>query len=253
MKIKICVPSFKRPLVETLKYLPSAEVYVAKSQEKEYKEANPNANIVAVEDKFQGNVCLIRNKILDDNKNDIVCIVDDDLSKISYWQNKQEIPLLNEDEVYKFLYKYTVLAIDLGVKFWGVNINKDKQVYREYSPFSLTSYIASPFGVHIASPIRYDERLPLKEDYDLTLQHLLKYRKVLRINKYFYSVKQHSQVGGCASYRSISEELSQIKLLQKKWGKNIIKIDTSERSHNLTKTKSKIDINPILQSPIKGI
>jgi hypothetical protein len=42
--------------------------------------------------------------------------------------------------------------------------------------------------------IRYDERIPLKEDYDLSLQHLNKFRKVLRFNKYFYKVKQSKNI-----------------------------------------------------------
>jgi hypothetical protein len=42
-------------------------------------------------------------------------------------------------------------------------------------------------------------------------------------------------------------------MLQKKWGKKIVRIDNNNRSHNLKKEKTKIDYNPIIKPPIKGI
>lgn len=253
MKIKVCIPSYHRPRVETLDYLPHAEVYVSKKEEKEYREMNRGSKIIGVDPKYQGNLCRIRNHILDRNRGQVVVILDDDLKYIALWENNQIIKLINEEEVMRFIFKFSVMAIDLGVKLWGINVNQDKQVYREYSPFSLTSYIGGPFQAHVDSDLRYDERLPLKEDYDLTLQHLNRYRKALRVNKYFYSVKQAEQVGGCATYRSIDEEKSQLNLLRKKWGSKIIKFDEGEsRSHNSTKTR-KFDINPIIRVPIRGI
>jgi hypothetical protein len=146
------------------------------------------------------------------------------------------------------------LAIDWDIKFWGIQVNPDKQCYREYTPFSLTSYVASPFGVHLGHSIRYDERLSLKEDYDFTLQFLNQYRKILRVNKYFYKVKQMEQEGGCAVYRNVGEEKRQLELLQKKWGKKIVKFDTlgNSRSHSSNKIR-RFDVNPVIIVPIKGI
>lgn len=56
----------------------------------------------------------------------------------------------------------------------------------------------------------YDEALPLKEDYDMTLQQLRRHRIALRLNKYFYRVKQSEQVGGCATYRNLDKEREQL-------------------------------------------
>ena len=164
MKIVIAIPSYKRPKVETLKYIPSAKVYVAQSEFEEYKKKNPEADIVAVDDKIQGNVCRIRNFILDENKDDIVCIVDDDLQYLGYWEGKELHKLEIEEEIYGFIEKFTIMAMDLGVKLWGVNVNKDKQVYQEQRPFSTVAYIGSPFMVHIQPELRFDERFSLKED-----------------------------------------------------------------------------------------
>ena len=255
MKIRICVPSYGRPnRVETLDYLPNAYVYVAESQYKNYRKYYSMSNIVGVQDKYQGNLCRIRNKILDDNKNvDVVCIVDDDLQGISYWEEREKYDLDTEEDVMAFIMKYSIMAYDLGVKLWGVNVNQDKQVYREYSPFSFISYIGGPFMCHLKTDLRFDERLPLKEDYDFTLQNLNRYRKVLRVNKYFYRVRQVEQAGGCAFYRNMEEKKRQMILLQKKWGSHIVRKDYNPRSHNLKKKKRLLDINPVIYPPIKGI
>lgn len=98
-----------------------------------------------------------------------------------------------------------------------------------------------------------DKRIPLKEDYDMTIQQLNKYRRVLRLNKFFYIVKQAEQIGGVAQIRNFKNEQKQLSLLQKKWGSEIVRIDNNNRSHNLTKEKNKIDFNPVIRVPIKGI
>jgi hypothetical protein len=84
----------------------------------------------------------------------------------------------------------------------------------------------------------------LKEDYDLSLQVLNKYRKTLRFNAYHYLVKQHTNIGGCANYRTLAKEKEQLKLLQIKWGSKIVREDKSGQGY---------DINPIIKTPIKGV
>jgi hypothetical protein len=173
---------------------------------------------------------------------------------IGYWEKLQFHKLENEKSIYQFLYKYTIMALDLGVKLWGINVNSDKQVYKEYSPFSTNCYIGGPFMVHVDTDLRFDERFPLKEDYDFTLQNLNKYRKVLRINKYCYDVKQKEQTGGVADYRTLEEERRQLLLLQKKWGSDIIKEDKIKSGKGKQSNKIRTyDINPRLISPIKGV
>jgi len=257
MKISLCCPSYKRPYVETLKYLPGCKVFVDESEYKEYKESNPKGSqITQCAKGVQGSVCRVRNYILDvefENGADVVVIVDDDLKGLYYWEQK-EAKVLTGEMFFTFVEKYSIQAADIGAFFWGVNINQDKQVYREYTPFSTTSFIGGPFQCFLkGGGLRYDEHLPLKEDYDMTLQQLNKHRVVFRVNKYFYAAKQSVQKGGCAAYRNIDKEIQQLKALQKKWGKDIVKVDRSKRSHNLKKEKKSEDYNPIIRAPIKGV
>lgn len=260
MKISVCCPSYKRPIVKTLKYLPFCKVYVDSSEYDEYSKANPGAEIIECENGIQGNVARVRNYILTkefENGADAVCLVDDDLKGIFKYQvNKEtnygyEKRLLNKEEFLDFLERYTILCEELGFKLWGVNCNGDALSYRHYTPFSFTSIILGPFCVHLKNEIRYDEQLPLKEDYDLAIQHLNKYRGILRINSFHYICEQSTNKGGCATIRNIKREKEQFELLQKKWGNKIVKED---KTINRKSKKIKgFDYDPIIKVPIKGV
>jgi len=256
MDIRICIPSYKRPKVETLKYLPFAKVFIDKSEEVEYRKSNKGADIVVVPDGVQGNLCRIRNHIMKtqfEDGADVVLIVDDDMKGCYRWVNSKK-KLIQSSDFLAFVEEYSIIARDMNVYMWGLNINQDKQVYREYTPFSTTSYIGGPFQAFMkGNELYYDERLSLKEDYDMTLQQLNKYRKALRVNNHFYIVKQSENPGGCASYRNYVEEERQLMLLQSKWGSKVVKLDINDRSHNRKKEKTRIDYNPIIKVPIKGV
>lgn len=260
MKISVCCPSYKRPKVETLDYLPYVKVYVDNKEYQDYIDANKGfeKNIISVPDGIQGNVSRIRNYILDQElkDNDVVCIVDDDMKGIYRYEGDKKYcynkTLVKANEFLNFIEKYTIMCQDLGFKLWGVNLNEDALSYRQYSPFSTTAIILGPFSCHLKNDIRYDENLPLKEDYDLAIQHLNKYRGILRVNYYHYNCKQSKQAGGCATYRNYEREKQQLEALQNKWGKKIVKVDNSKNA-NQKKESKEFDYNPIITIPIKGI
>ncbi len=235
-------PSYKRAETAcTHKYLPFIKYVIAESEAEEYKKRGLPCWVVP--DKAQGSVSRIRNYILDNAEEKIV-MFDDDMSGIYRWQN-QKAKKLNSDEVQEFCEHGFILADDLGVVSWGVNLTKqDKSGYRECTPFSMVAMILGPFQAFNNIDLRYDEELPLKEDYDLSIQVLNKYRKTLRFNNYYYQVKQHTNIGGCAYYRSLEREKEQMEKLIKKWGSKIVQID---------KTSKGYDLNPIIKIPIKGV
>lgn len=262
--ILICCPSYKRAdQVDTLRYLRGITVYVSESEASLYRYHNQRAaaggKIVAMPDKVQGNIARVRNWILDQNRDRTVCIVDDDLQYVGYFEGDQEVKL-DEKMFGVFLQKYTRIAHELGSPLWGINLNIDKQCYREYTPFSFTSVVLAPFMVHISPVCRFDENIPLKEDYDFCLQTLNRHRKILRVNKYHYLTKQGGaktglgQTGGCASMRSLDEERRQLELLRRKWGDNIVQLDGLEKSRSHKSVKEKrFDINPVIRIPIMGV
>lgn len=258
MNISICCPSYKRPIVKTLRYIPNCKIYIDQKDEKSYCELNPNANIIICDDGIQGNVARVRNYILDKEFQkgaDVVCIVDDDLQGIFRFDVDKQTNfgyVRNQiEDIYNFVYKYSIICEEFGFKLWGVNCNSDALSYRHYSPFSMSSIILGPFCCHLKNEIRYDEKLPLKEDYDLAIQHLNKYRGILRLNFAHYICEQSTNIGGCASMRNMIREKEQFDLLQKKWGNDIVREDKSNKGG--TKKIKRFDYNPIIKVPIKGI
>lgn len=263
MKIAVCCPSYKRPKVETLDYLSFCKVYVDEREYNEYVQANKGfeENIIKCPIGVQGNISRVRNYIIDTEFNngvDVVCIIDDDMKSIEAFEPSDDNNFgyvrkkLEADRFLGFIEFYTNICEQMGFKLWGINCNSDALSYRQYTPFCTTSFIGAPFSCHLkGSEPRYDERIPLKEDYDYTLKHMLKYRGALRVQKYHYNCKQSQQSGGCAMYRSILREKEQFELLQKKWGRDIVRYDKSIRKNS--KKEKSFDYNPIIKVPIKGV
>ena len=259
MKIRVCIPSYRRPVVKTLRYIPFCAVYVDRSEESLYRIKNPGSEIVAVPDGIQGNISRVRNYIMDRefaSGADAVILMDDDYTGLFYWEGPDKAEHLVSAEMFPaFVEKYSILAREFGALYWGVNVNPDAQCYRAMTPFSTRCFCGGPFQAILRGNVcRYDERLPLKEDYDFTLQNLRKYRCILRLNKFFYKVQQSEQAGGCAAIRNIRKEKEQFELLQRKWGKQIVRLDNNDRCHNSVKSKARhFDYNPVLHVPIRGI
>lgn len=259
MNISVCIPSYKRLKVETLKYIPYAKVYVDESEYNSYVEANEGATIISCKKGIQGNVARIRNHIMQTELNDgadCVCIVDDDMRTLYWWVDTgngilkmEKIP---SELVLPLIEKYSQICKDMGFYHWGVNCNMDRLSYRECAPLSTLSFIGAPFSCFLkGNECLYDEQLSLKEDYDMTIQQCNKYRGCLRVNSICYDVKQSEQTGGCASYRNYDKEKAQLELLQRKWGTGIVKIDHSNKGK--TKKVKMLDYNPIIKVPIRGI
>ena len=240
-------PSYKRAnIAKTHKYLPFITYVVMESEAEDYKKIHDKVWVIP--DEVQGNLARVWNYILDNAKSENIITIDDDINFFGRWNcNKQK--KLDEKEVTEMIIEGITLAEDLDVKYWGLNCLADKGAYREYTPFGMTSYIGGPFQAHRNNPLRYDEKIYLKEDYEMTIQILNKFRKNLRLNMYHYVCEQATIQGGCADYRNVKREEMQNLLLQKKWGSKIVRFDNSNKS----KKKKNFDINPIIKVPIKGV
>ena len=234
MKISVNAPSYKRPAdVKTLSYLPFCKIWVDNKEYQDYKNNYPKADIISCPDGIQGNLCRIRNYILKKEFEagaDVVLIIDDDFTCLRRFEHNDldgfgyDTHIITEDEFVPMVEKYSIIAQDLGAKFWGVNCNCDPMAYRHNTPFSTRSYIGGPFQCFLkGNRCWYDERLPLKEDYDMTLQQLNMERVVLRVNAYHYICKQSEQKGGCAAYRNRQREEEQLEALRKKWGGQLLR------------------------------
>jgi hypothetical protein len=245
MGMLIVSPTYGRAgKVKTRKWLPDITLAVVESAYDEYVEKE-GGNIMKLPESVLGNMSKTRNWILDNAGTEWVAQLDDDISEMGWLGNASNEGTYNRytaDTFKEFLEMNTIMAEDAGVALWGVNVQADPKFYREYTPFSFSSPVLGPFSVQKPSAgIRYDARLGLKEDYDLFLQHLHKFHKVLRINRSYYKAEHITNAGGVVSFRNSGEEERQALLLQKKWGSHIVKYDKNK------------DIDPKLSSPIPGV
>ena len=240
--------SYRRgDLCKTHLYIKDIIYVVAESEAEEYQKVHDK--VWAVPNEVQGSLARVWNYILDNAPEENVILMDDDITHFGRW-NGNKIQRLDEQGVLNMIQEGIQLAEDLDVRYWGLNCLADKGAYREYTPFGTCQYIGGPFQAHRGNELRYDEKLILKEDYDMTLQVLNKYRKNLRMNMYHYVCAQNTMKGGCAVYRNVEREMEQNDLLQKKWGAKIVRFDTSNKTSGKEKT---YDINPIINVPIKGV
>ena len=247
--MKIYAPSYKRSEgVKTHKILPDVIYCVAEFEADKYIDKGYNVEVIPNE--VQGNVARVRNYILKNFIKEKGLMVDDDIEHFKIWSTEDGLPKsIQIEDMEEFIEHGFNLCEEFGCRLWGINIIGDKGSYREYSPFSLTNPISAAFMGFLNNELLFDERIPLKEDYDFSIQNCNKYRKLLRLNYAYMIKKDHKNKGGCAEMRTMQVEFEQLKLLQNKWGKKIVKNDTTQRG---VKTKG-FDINPILKIPIKGI
>lgn len=256
-QIHIYSPSYKRAGdLKTHKLCPVRYV-VHEFEADAYKAAGHD--VVVCPDSERGNIARVRNWILDyaeELGQRRVLIIDDDIEAITEWRYDREEEKfyqhkLSPDEVEEFIEYGFDLAEQWGVRLWGLNCTIDKGSYREYTPFSNKSYVSGSFSGFIEPELRYDESIPLKEDYDMLLQQCNEYRKILRFNAFVLVKQDHENLGGCADYRTIEKEKEQLLDFQRKWGRRIVQTDNSTAVGS-NKAKS-YDINPIVKIPIKGV
>lgn len=90
-------------------------------------------------------------------------------------------------------------------------------------PVSTRVFCIASLCVVLPDDIRFDEAIPLKEDYDFTLQHVAQHGGVVRSNDILASYKHYKNAGGAVGYRSDKTEQTAIAILQRKWGNAVRK------------------------------
>lgn len=240
MNIKYVSPSYHRADgITTLDYISRCKMYISKEDYPEYVRLNPQHKdkFVIVPDGVQGNgkgVCMnwLKNNLWDDDTDAIVA-VDDDMTCLKAHVIGGKDRVIPEDEFYEIVEKCTILAKDWGVGLWSFNLNSDPMTYDCFKPFRLHAYLDGQFTCWCdRNELQYDTELTVKEDVDFFLQNIAKYHKALRIDKYYPVCKGFTNKGGAFDFRSEEVEKEQFRIMQEKWGSQII------RPNRPTATKS---------------
>ena len=191
-ELTIVIPSYKRwNNLVGYDYFKTALYVIPQSQYEKYIEGRDAKRFIAIPDECDGNIVKKRNWILDNIPRPLV-MIDDDVDCLTMCEGgeyfkrngraKQMIKL-KPDEALSVMIQAANLAYQWDCPLFGFNLNTDGRNYQQYKPFSLTQPILGPCCGHLQHNLHYDEKMDLKEDYDISIQALNEYRKILRMNK----------------------------------------------------------------------
>lgn len=105
--------------------------------------------------------------------------------------------------------------------FGGVAINSNPLNYTG-KDISIDKLIVNDFICMMPSQWKFDERLPLKEDYDMCVQQLLHGNKIIRLNNILCDFPHRQNEGGANTYRNDTTEAEATRKLMVKWPQYII-------------------------------
>lgn len=207
--------------------------YVGHGEGEEYRRAGASYVVES------GALCRSRNAILDDAfaHNAIALELSDDLKKIEYAidkENKNKTLLSITDAIALMLEG----AQKNGAMLVGTAPTNNAFFFNPAKPYHTQAFIVGDMILVKPTDLRFDERLKLKEDYDYTMQHIMKYGCVARVNSLLPTFLHRSNPGGACDYRNARREQRAIRFLKKKWPGFIV--DNSRRPNEiLLKIKSK--------------
>lgn len=254
--MNIVIPSYKRSHdLRGADYFGTAMYCVPESQADEYSNVIDRARLVVIPDSEDGNIVKKRNWILKNLPRPLLMLDDDidclmmcegrETASKGYTRPKGMIKLTSE-QAYNVIYSGFDLADQLGCPLWGINVNKDPLNYMPNAPIRFNMVILWPFQGHLDHDLVFDDRMGNKEDYDMALQVLQKYGKILRFNKYSYNCGHFDNKGGIVSYRTTEKEMQYAKAIMKKWGSKVIKYDLNPK-------RQSDFLNGTVRVPIRGI
>lgn len=217
-------------------FRPDQFVYMVEEPEAHLYEKFGTKLLVRPSSAKKGNMATVRNFILDNREAERIVMVDDDVNRF-FVNHLRKRSVLSNEEIWDLVLKGFQMAEDCDSGIWGINCQTDPRFYQQHRPFAFSNVVLGPFLAIRDFSLRFDEALPLKEDYDFFLQHMRKFRKVFRFNGYAYECNHQTWEGGCAEVRNPELEREQFALLQKKWGSELVKRNW----------KAEGSINPIIK------
>lgn len=247
-QIHVAIRSYKRPgRVDTIGLVPFAWIWVPESQGEEYTD-HYGDRVITIPDEEDGNPGRKCNSILRRSPNPWTLILDDDILRVGYWEDGGH-EWLDSDGLREVIVHHFVLAHELGVKMWGINVNKDELGHLTYRPFNLVAVILGPFVGHLEPVLMYDESVGTKDDYDFWLQNIRIHRRTLRANKYHYVRRMGVQEGGIGAMRTMEAEERYIGKMRQKWGDSMFKVGGSAGGRLAT---GRNILNSKIRVPIPG-
>ncbi len=162
----------------------------------------------------------LRNWVLDNFKEKVIVMVDDDIDDLYCVAKKTAIRGYSPDDVFLLLYSTAVCANDLGTVLFGFHQVPSPLQYKAYKPFDFVGLIGGVIGV-IGREFRFDDTKMFKVDADFCLSVLIKKRILWKDNRFSFKQARNKNKGGNSMFRTSERRKKEIQELKAKWGKYI--------------------------------
>ena len=211
--------------METHKLFHKSYVCVPESQAEEYRKYHPD--VVPHPDGVYG-MGQKRQWILNNFDHDIIFMADDDIECLVYMGGEQgftgglRTKVKDPDHIWDVLLNTAHIARDTGTNLFGFNEIADIRKFDYLQPFTTRDRINGFAMGIIKDGQRFDPRLVVKQDYDFFLMSLYWKRFIWRDDRYAFLAKHYTNKGGLCAHRSTNKEIECIKILQQKFGKQVV-------------------------------
>lgn len=178
-----------------------------------------------------------RNAILEYCKKDDVVMLDDDVKGVHrLTPDGSGLQRMTADEIHTFCRDAFTVCRKNGTKLWGVYMIKN-HFFMSHKIDPAGFCISTMSGI-IPGEIRFDTTMPLKEDYDFTLQHIIAYKKVARFNAVCVEAYHYTNKGGCQDYRNDEREQEATEILLGRYP-NLLRLNPKRENEIIISIRSK--------------
>ena len=201
--------------ITTNKIFPDYIEVLVPDSEKELYENNIDNPILTIPDEVKG-LGEVRNWCLENFNEEILVMVDDDISRLYCLSEPLSKEIKDPEEVVQIIINAAVMAKDMNVHCFGFS-QTDIRKYNGTEPFKLSTWVGCVIGI-VGRKYKF-RKDKFKVDIDFCLQNLLVDRIIFCDNRYLFSQKRDCNVGGNSIFRTDEEYKKSVESLSNKWGK----------------------------------
>lgn len=219
-KVFVAVISHKRPenMAPLKKVIGNFTVFVNRGEMEHY--ADLAWKVVTCGD----NICAARNRAIEEAGKYPCIQVSDDLKRINYVTLPENgkgkrivVPSTFDDAVDTLVTQLKMC----GYFYGGVALTNNRMNYQGHY-FTTDKLIVNDLICIMPRVRPLNFEIPLKEDYDMTIQQLLNVGGVVRCEQYLCDFPHRDNQGGANTYRNDNTEGRATELLKAKWGPLIL-------------------------------
>lgn len=218
--MRVVIPSRMRvdACGHVLRLFPGALVVVHQDEADAY--AGLGAELLVHPPEVRG-IAPLKNWILDNVPDEVVFIVDDDISmlKAMAGRPRRSAPITDPRAIRQIVENAAACAQAIGAPVFGFNQNGgDVRKFKNQDPFALSGWVGGAMGI-IGRELRYDSTLKMRADIDFCLQAQLQQRCIFADLRFAFVEQRFNNTGGNSHMRSAERNQRELAYLKQKWGK----------------------------------